>query len=392
MANFLITPKIQFFDNNGDPLSGGLLHVYEAGTTTNKKSYPTIADANADTNANANPVVLDSRGEADVVILGNAKLKLTTSAAVTVWTVDNIAQAASSVLDGNGNELLEYTSVIDAVNHIGIVNAATGDFPRIRAEGESDTGITFDNKDGEEILIIDSVATSVNHFTISSAASGNNPILEATGDTADIGIDFQAKGTGVYNFKGTTTAQGEIRLFEDTDNGVHYTGFKSPAALTASTTFTMPDGDGNSLEYLSTNASGTLAWTAPLAQAVQADVEAETNEDSYIPPDLVKYNPGVAKVWLRFKTTTTTVITSSYNVTSLTDEGTGDTTITIATDFSSDTGYTFAAMGNNSHAQLVVVNDTIAEPLAGALRVKSQSATPADADADITAVVMYGDQ
>ena len=59
MAQFLGIPKVQYFDGNGDPLNAGKLFTYEVGTTTNKKSYPTIADAIADSNANANPVVLD---------------------------------------------------------------------------------------------------------------------------------------------------------------------------------------------------------------------------------------------------------------------------------------------------------------------------------------------
>ena len=81
------TPKLQFFDLNGDPLSGGLLYTYAAGTTTPLASYTDSTGLIA----NTNPIVLDSRGEANVW-LGTAsyKLALYTSAGVLIWTVDNI--------------------------------------------------------------------------------------------------------------------------------------------------------------------------------------------------------------------------------------------------------------------------------------------------------------
>lgn len=42
--------------------------------------------------------------------------------------------------------------------------------------------------------------------------------------------------------------------------GIKYLGFKPPSSLTASKTFTLPDGDGSSAQYLGTNGSGTLSW------------------------------------------------------------------------------------------------------------------------------------
>ena len=48
----------QFFNNNGVPLSGGLIHTYLAGTTTPEATYTTSAG----TIAHSNPIVLDSAG------------------------------------------------------------------------------------------------------------------------------------------------------------------------------------------------------------------------------------------------------------------------------------------------------------------------------------------
>ena len=81
------TPKLQFFDANGAPLSGGLLYTYAAGTTTPLASYTDSTGLIA----NTNPIVLDSRGEANVWLSGAIyKFALYTSVSVLIWTVDNI--------------------------------------------------------------------------------------------------------------------------------------------------------------------------------------------------------------------------------------------------------------------------------------------------------------
>lgn len=84
----------QFFDDNGDPLSGGLLYTYEAGTSTPKATYKTEDESVA----NANPVELDSAGRADIWLASGAyKLVLKTSADVLVDEYDNITGSASNV-------------------------------------------------------------------------------------------------------------------------------------------------------------------------------------------------------------------------------------------------------------------------------------------------------
>lgn len=51
-------PGAQFFDDNGDPLSGGKIFTYAAGTTTPKATY---TDFTGNT-AHANPIILDAAG------------------------------------------------------------------------------------------------------------------------------------------------------------------------------------------------------------------------------------------------------------------------------------------------------------------------------------------
>lgn len=107
MANITPTPKFQAFDNNGYPLVGGKLYTYAAGTTTPLATY-TDAAGNV---ANANPVILDSRGEASVwLTAASYKFKLTTATDVEIWTVDNIDSGvtASQLSASNGSSLIGF--------------------------------------------------------------------------------------------------------------------------------------------------------------------------------------------------------------------------------------------------------------------------------------------
>jgi hypothetical protein len=62
VATLSPSPKMQFFTAAGVPLVGGKLFTYASGTTVPLATY---TDSTAVT-ANANPVILDSRGEANV--------------------------------------------------------------------------------------------------------------------------------------------------------------------------------------------------------------------------------------------------------------------------------------------------------------------------------------
>ena len=88
------TPKPQFFDSSGSPLASGTLTIQEPADDTNKASYPTYDDAVALTNANTNPLTLDSRGETTDGLWGldgeDYKVVLKDSDGATLWTQDDI--------------------------------------------------------------------------------------------------------------------------------------------------------------------------------------------------------------------------------------------------------------------------------------------------------------
>lgn len=82
-----LSPILQYFDNAGQPLAGGKLYTYEAGTTDPLPSY---TDRSGDT-PNTNPVILDAAGRAQVWLADNVpyKLILQTAGGVTLDTTDN---------------------------------------------------------------------------------------------------------------------------------------------------------------------------------------------------------------------------------------------------------------------------------------------------------------
>lgn len=342
MAAFLGYPLFTAFDSNGDPLSGGKLHVYEVGTTTNKNSYPTIADADAATNANANPVILDSRGEAAVVVIGATKFVLKDSADVTIWTVDNVdlqtTTAPDPIVDSNGNQVLIFGETASAVNEVTITNAATAGTPLVSASGDDANidlalrpkgtgGVVLQDGTGNEVLKMASgVASAVNYVELTNAAAGSDPSVSVNGSDTNIDLVLKGKGTGrieieeLLTVTGTAASAGAIRLGEDSDNGTNYMGFQSPAAVTTSTELILPDGDGTNAQYLGTNGSATLSW-----QSIRDDL-------------------GVTKAWVKFDGTGTISAYSSLNLSSLVDLGTGDYQVIWNTNFS-NTNYAMAVSG-----------------------------------------------
>lgn len=98
MAAVLLTPPyLQFFDDNGDPLVGGKIYTYEAGTTTPKATY---MDASGTIPA-TNPIVLDAAGRATIWVNGSYNIRVETSAGVLVKNTDNIT-AFSTAAAGAG--------------------------------------------------------------------------------------------------------------------------------------------------------------------------------------------------------------------------------------------------------------------------------------------------
>jgi len=427
---FLGGPKVQYFDSNGDPLSGGKVYSYEVGTTTNKATYPTIADAKAGTNANANPVVLDSRGEADIVLAGSTKLKLTDGAAseTTIWTLDNV-NGDSDFLDANGDEILVFSEASSPVNHIQITNAATGAAPKLSGVGDDanvsleieakaagdivlDPGTSGDvvieagsikidttegilDGGGDELLMFIEDTTPVNYLQITNADTGVAVKLEGTGSDVNVPFTIDTKGAGTL-----TLGSADVPFVAEVDTvdlktggssrlDINDSGVRLGAANARVTTVLDEDTMSSDSNTALATQQSIKAYADSLA-ATQAQLETGTSTVVYTSPGRQQYHASAAKVWAKITYSGGTPSTAvSYNVTSLTDEAIGRTTVTIATDMSS-ADYATVVTGRASSGIFDGGVDTATGQAAGSVRIAMlDNGTYADQE---HYVVCYGDQ
>lgn len=101
LVSLLATLIPQFYNSTGSPLSGGLLQIWAAGTTT---PIPTYTDSTGAT-ANTNPIVLNVNGNPQTgasVTCGiwgtqgvSYKVQLQTATGSPIWTLDNILVTGS---------------------------------------------------------------------------------------------------------------------------------------------------------------------------------------------------------------------------------------------------------------------------------------------------------
>jgi len=195
MSKIIGEPIFSAFDNNGDPLNGGFVYSYSAGSSTPLATYPTLTDAANSTNANSNPVQLNSRGEANIIIKGSTKLILKDALLNTIWTVDNIADVTSNsfseIVDVNGNPIITFTAVASAINRLEIRNSTTTNPPLVTVTGtDTNIGIQVTTK-GSGVLAITGATTVTGNTTIVGVATVNSLVsggaIQATGAISTAG-------------------------------------------------------------------------------------------------------------------------------------------------------------------------------------------------------------
>lgn len=152
MPSYTISPVwgagAQLFDNNGDPLAGGKIYVYRAGTTTPATTYIDPLGSNT----NTNPIIANSSGRlVNEVWLDNSisyKFVLKTANETLIGTYDNIPAAPQPpVVNDAGSLLYEQGYQVNAgaftVGATYLITAiGTTDFTAIGAAANV-TGIHF---------------------------------------------------------------------------------------------------------------------------------------------------------------------------------------------------------------------------------------------------------
>ena len=155
-------------------------------------------------------------------------------------------------------------------------------------------------------------------------------------------------------------------------------------AVAGADLFIMDNGAGGT--NVKVTATEVATFIGVPAQAVQSDIEAQTNQNTYIPPDLMKYHPGVAKAWCKWEQSGDHSITLGYGWTSVTDGGAaGDTDHVVSTAFSS-TNWLAVSMAGANHMRVSNIVSTTA------FSTVTNNDSHAGTDGSSNYVVMFGDQ
>jgi hypothetical protein len=194
MATLTPVIKAQFFDSNGDPLVGGKLYSYEAGTDVPLATY---TDSTG-TQMNTNPIILNARGEANVWVgVDLYKFRLKTSTDVEIWTVDNVGGTVSPVEPTINTPTLTGNVYVTTALGIGTdtpaaaLDVATGyaqisDGTAARSKWSADATASHISAEGVRAFTIDTNSTT--RLTVSSA--GDVDIVKAL----TVGEDITTSG------------------------------------------------------------------------------------------------------------------------------------------------------------------------------------------------------
>lgn len=137
MGSLSPVAKMQFFDNNGNLLAGGKLYTYETGTTTPLATYTNTALSVA----NANPIILDARGEATIYLQDAAyRFLLTDSVDATIWTRDGVStDIYQAILDGKVTRHVDSVASLKALT--GMANNTYAITASYYAGGSTGSGV-----------------------------------------------------------------------------------------------------------------------------------------------------------------------------------------------------------------------------------------------------------
>jgi hypothetical protein len=205
----------------------------------------------------------------------------------------------------------------------------------------------------------ESVGTSLDDYLRGIQATTRLDLASVGADIASAATtDLGAVGGLVHSITGTTT----ITSHGTVAAGVHkILVFAGSLTYTHNATSLILPGAANI-----TTAAGDVAWVVSLGSgnwrclsyvpatgysvkqfpasdtaagaieyAIQSEMETATSTTLAVTPGRLQYHPGVPKAWVAFNGTGTPSILASHNVSSITDNGTGNYTVNFTTAFSS---------------------------------------------------------
>lgn len=367
MAKYLApAPKFQAFDSDGAPLVGGFVYTYATGGNTPLATY---TDSTGNT-ANANPVVLDSRGEASIWFTPGVEYRITVTDAdggAIYGPIDNVAGAVTpSAYFATLMTATQRSTLFDAIAAPG--GTVTGTILMSGAAVNFAAGVTVPS------------ATST---PIGAAASNNITVSGVATITS-----FDNVTAGIVRY---VTFSGVLTLTHNATSLILPGGANITTAAGDTAAF-QSLGSGNWRCLFYQKADGT-ALAGNTAAASQAEMEAATSTTVMVTPGRTQYHPGVAKAWLVYNGSSGSILASS-NVASVTKNGTGDYTINFTTAFSSANYTVVGTCGYsaNAGAFLSVNRFSTATPLQTTSARIECNVPGSRVDPEVVCVSCFGDQ
>ena len=208
------------------------------------------------TNANLNLIEQISGGYVSVSIAGSAGSQALDidDGALTGDAQNRVIEFTGSI---TGNRII--TVPVNTENFYFIKNNTSGSYTvQLKAASGSGATVTWTaTEKAWKLIYFDGVATNTGVYEIALASppGGSNTQVQFNSSGSFGGSDnFTWDGSNV-----TIGDQGDLRL-GDADNS-HYVALQAPATVASNVTLTFPATDGDADQALTTNGSGTLAWT-----------------------------------------------------------------------------------------------------------------------------------
>lgn len=208
MSILFNNPKFQMITSAGAPLSGGKLYTYESGTATNKATY----SDRALTTPNANPVVLDTRGEATIYLgQGAYKFILKDSTDVEIWTMDGIygLSELDNMITTLGDIIQGGTSGVPERLGIGSLDQVLTVVATGKLGYRASFPVRLTNQSGGTVVANDVVVvdTANDSSVISTTTEGNTRSIVIVADTSIINA---STGAFYQVGKATVAVQGNV--------------------------------------------------------------------------------------------------------------------------------------------------------------------------------------
>jgi len=146
--------------------------------------------------------------------------------------------------------------------------------------------------------------------------------------------------------------------------------------------------DMDAFECLGIPATASDTVKGSVKVSTQAIMETGTATDAAVLVGHQHFHPGHPKCWGYASGGASPALVTSYNITSITDEGTGDITFTIGVDFSSANWCSVGTGANTSEGRAVVVK----AKAAGSVRLLYKAPGEGATDPDQWNFVGFGDQ